>query len=334
MTDSSPEIRISVIIPAYNVQATIDRAIRSVLTQTRKPDEIIIVNDGSTDDTAAVVNPYQSQEVVQYIEQQNQGAGAARNTGILVARHEWIAFLDGDDEWLADHMERHSSLLSQHAELVWSTGNYYRCLCTQNHRQQAQSNLGLPEPDLSNDYYQAFLERDHGCMNTMVVRKDVLLEAGLFDADAPILEDLDLWLKIAHRHQRIGIVRTPTAVYHLEIAGCRTQSMFPAAFLKELMDRHLQLAQNAERSDAFAVCARHLLQGWLRSMLFDARGKDARALLDHFEFLFRPMYKWRMRLFCRHATATAFTFHAISRILRILRLRRELTRPPTKKPGS
>ncbi len=87
---------VSVVIPAYNAEKYIGRAIDSVLAQTRQPDEIIVVDDGSTDNTPNAIKSYGSK--VYYIHQENGGASVARNTGIEAAKSEWIAFLDADDE--------------------------------------------------------------------------------------------------------------------------------------------------------------------------------------------------------------------------------------------
>ncbi|HOM77565.1 MAG TPA: glycosyltransferase family A protein, partial [Anaerohalosphaeraceae bacterium] len=88
---------ISVVIPAYNCQAYIRRAIDSVLGQSRPADEIIVVDDGSTDGTAEAVRTYGAKVIL--IQQENAGVSAARNAGIRAASGDWIAFLDADDEW-------------------------------------------------------------------------------------------------------------------------------------------------------------------------------------------------------------------------------------------
>jgi len=91
---------VSVVIPAYNAEATIERAIESVLHQTLPPEEIIVVDDGSTDGTAEKVRQYEPK--VRYLFESHSGPSKARNFGILAAQQgEWIAFLDADDEWLA-----------------------------------------------------------------------------------------------------------------------------------------------------------------------------------------------------------------------------------------
>ena len=94
--------RISAVIPAYNREKTVTRAIDSALRQSRPPDEILVVDDGSVDQTRDVVAGYGS--AVRYIHQRNQGASEARNTGVREAASPWIAFLDSDDFWLPDHL--------------------------------------------------------------------------------------------------------------------------------------------------------------------------------------------------------------------------------------
>jgi len=96
-------VRISVVIPTYNRARLLERALGSVLSQSRLPDEILVVDDGSTDDTREVVGRFAP---VTYLRQENAGASAARNYGASVARGDFIAFLDSDDVWFPDFLER------------------------------------------------------------------------------------------------------------------------------------------------------------------------------------------------------------------------------------
>jgi glycosyltransferase involved in cell wall biosynthesis len=104
LNDRSASTRISAVIPAYNREHTLPRAIESALGQTRPPDEIIVVDDGSTDGTAKVAARFPG--AVEGVSQPNRGASEARNEGVRRARSPWIAFLDSDDYWLPDHLER------------------------------------------------------------------------------------------------------------------------------------------------------------------------------------------------------------------------------------
>ncbi len=102
---------VSVIIPTYNRARTIERAVNSVLAQTWKEVEVIVVDDGSTDQTSEVLKVYGDK--IRVIHQQNGGASAARNTGIKAATGEIISFLDSDDEWLPSKTERQVKLLQR-----------------------------------------------------------------------------------------------------------------------------------------------------------------------------------------------------------------------------
>lgn len=95
---------VSVIIPTYNRESYILEAVDSVLEQTAAPAEIIVVDDGSTDATARVLEPYRDR--LRYLHQENRGIGAARNTGVRYSRGDFVAFLDDDDVWLLDKLER------------------------------------------------------------------------------------------------------------------------------------------------------------------------------------------------------------------------------------
>ncbi|MFZ9033203.1 MAG: glycosyltransferase family 2 protein, partial [Anaerohalosphaeraceae bacterium] len=123
---NTEKLKISAVIPAYNAEKYIARSINSVLNQTCPVDEIIVVDDGSTDSTAEVIKSYGGK--VRYIHQQNAGVSAARNTGIQAATCEWVAFLDADDEWLPEKIERQVENIKNNPHLVRTTGNYIECL--------------------------------------------------------------------------------------------------------------------------------------------------------------------------------------------------------------
>ncbi|MBM2835200.1 MAG: glycosyl transferase [Candidatus Brocadiaceae bacterium] len=99
----SENVQVSVVIPTYNRAPYVIMAIESVLAQSYQDYEIIVVDDGSTDGTRDVLEPYRDR--IRYMYQDNKGVSAARNTGIQESRGEWIAFLDSDDEWLPNKLE-------------------------------------------------------------------------------------------------------------------------------------------------------------------------------------------------------------------------------------
>ncbi|MHC5083841.1 MAG: glycosyltransferase family 2 protein, partial [Planctomycetota bacterium] len=179
-------MKISVVIPAYNAEATVARAINSVLAQTRPADEIIVVDDGSTDNTAEVVRSFG--EAVIFIQQENAGVSVARNKGIETATGDWIAFLDSDDEFLPDKLKLQCDHLVRNPDLRWTTGNYDGCHCQQNHNrvenlsesELRQSQKLTENGEVLPDYLATYPQRLKGHTGCMLIRRDLLIEAGLF----------------------------------------------------------------------------------------------------------------------------------------------------------
>ena len=115
-------MKISVVIPLYNKRTSVIRALNSVLSQTIQPEEIIVVNDGSTDGSEQLVNEL-NHPLVRLINQPNAGVSAARNRGIKEAKGDWIAFLDADDEWMPEYLETIKSLSEKYPP-VFSACNF------------------------------------------------------------------------------------------------------------------------------------------------------------------------------------------------------------------
>lgn len=330
MSNSEP-FQISVVIPAYNAGAFISRAIESVLAQTSRAAEIIVVDDGSTDDTAEQAQKYGDQ--VRYIYQENVGASAARNTGIKAARYEWIAFLDGDDEWLPQKLQHQIDLLQRNPELIWCAGNYIRCLCVENRRandmktNQCQKLLG--RQDYFDNYFRAYIAGATGHTNTMIIKREALMDAGLFNEKQKRFNDMDMWFRIAYRQPRIGFVCEPLSIYYLDIRESISQMYWESSIYCDLIERHLKLAANFGRTESFTPCAAYLLRGWMRAMLFDARGKNIRGIMKQFNELLPGWFKavmWCLTVFPRVSAAGC---HTISWIVRRLRLRKKPVRKPS-----
>jgi glycosyltransferase involved in cell wall biosynthesis len=291
-------MRISVIIPAYNAVAYIERAIQSVLAQTRPAEEIIIINDGSTDNTAKVLQRYEGQ--IRIIHQSNAGVSAARNAGIRAATGDWIAFLDADDEWLPEKLQLQSELLIRHPTLCWVTGNFLFCRCRQNHLQSpALSEKQIPdfkrrmgETDYFDSYFQACQRDAAGNTNTMLVRKDKLLEAGLFPEGQTRIEDDDLWLRLAYLDLKVGYVSEPVAVYHTEVTNSATQQTPNPAYIDLFLSRHLCLASQTGHLALFRRCAKYKLGFWIYTLLTNNQGRAVRELLKKYGDLLSPYTRW------------------------------------------
>ncbi|MCM8812085.1 MAG: glycosyltransferase [Candidatus Omnitrophica bacterium] len=200
---SAPSV--SIIIPAYNRASLLRDALESVRRQTfREPLEVIVVDDGSTDDTEAVILPYLPW--VTYIRQKNQGVAAARNTGILKAVAPYIAFLDSDDIWLPHKLERQMEFLRQKPE----TGLLYARMWSYDVETPDKKRL---EPRMIARTFEDLLNGPN-CIttSTVIVRKGCFETAGLFDPTLPAVEDHELWLRIAKRFL-IDFLDEPVAEY-------------------------------------------------------------------------------------------------------------------------
>ncbi len=183
-------MQISVIIPSFNRIQTLVRAIESVLNQHSVVDEIIIVDDGSEDDTAALVS--QDYPNIKLIRQTNQGVSAARNTGIRQARFEWIALLDSDDSWLPEKISGIRQAQQQYPEyrLFHSDEIWIRNGVRVNPMKKHGKNGGW--------IFESCLPLCVISPSAVVLHRSLLHTTGYFDESLPACEDYDLWLRICH----------------------------------------------------------------------------------------------------------------------------------------
>ena len=228
MATSPPAIAISVVIPAHNAAHFIKETLDSVLAQTYPAVEVNVVDDDSTDETAEIVQAYGKQ--IKLLRQQKQGAAAARNLGIRQAQGEYIAFLDADDLWLPEKLERQVDCIIN-KKVAWVT-----CKATffdhRSGRTLPAYSVGLFEGDVLE---KLFLE-NFILSPTPIVKKSIFSEVGYFNEapEARIGEDWDMWLRIAARHP-LGVVRQNLALKR-EHPGSMMQSVSAAEKL------HIQLA--------------------------------------------------------------------------------------------
>ncbi|MBN1846266.1 MAG: glycosyltransferase family 2 protein [Sedimentisphaerales bacterium] len=324
--------RITVVIPAYNAGRYVGRALDSVLAQTYPAAEILVVDDGSTDETGRIARSYGPP--VRCIRQENAGVSAARNTGVEAAGGDWIAFLDADDEWLVDKLRLQVGLLRRNPELVWTAGNFIRCLCAENRRgpdiDPARARRLLAGCEFFDSYFTAYRQGSGGWTGTMLIRKQALQEAGRFPVGRQKGEDLDMWWRIAYRHPAIGYVPEPLAVYHMNIPESISMERFAVTMYCALLDEHLVLSGEHGRRAEFERFTAFLVRRWIRGMLFQEQGPDVRRMLRRYERLLPAWYVAVMRLLTAFPRCTARACHGISRLVRFFKLRRRITRAPRK----
>jgi glycosyltransferase involved in cell wall biosynthesis len=209
MINISTNPTVSVIIPAYNAAPWIAETIDSVLNQTFKDFEVIVVDDGSTDATAEVVASYKPQ--IQYLYKNNGGPSSARNTGICAARGQYIAFLDADDLWLPEKLQIQMQLFIQNPSLAWvySNGLIFEENPNKNPHLFSQSSYMY-----SGEILRPLLLQDFVASPTPIVRRDVFKDVGLFNEESSFksVEDWDMWLRIAARYP-VGFIDKPLVKY-------------------------------------------------------------------------------------------------------------------------
>ena len=271
---------VSAVIPAYNGRRYVGRAIESVLKQTCPAAEVIVVDDGSTDGTAAAVRAFG--DAVRLIEQPNGGVSVARNTGIAAATGDWIAFLDADDEWLPDKLRRQSQFFERYPHLKWGYANF----SDTSKAGQRSVHPSLPserQPTYGfDDYFDGYCRGVYAWTGTVMVHRSVFETVGGFEPGMKRAQDNDLWFRIAYQFPQVGYVPQSLAVYHLDTPDSSTKINDSADFMIALIERHRELSQQFNRADAFRPCIGLMLQVWIRQRVAQNRTDDARVLLERF----------------------------------------------------
>jgi glycosyltransferase involved in cell wall biosynthesis len=207
---------ISVVIPLYNKERHIGRAVESVLNQTYRDFELIIVDDGSTDGSADVVRRFNDPRVrlVHREHVDSAGGHAARNRGIAEARADLIAFLDADDEWMPSHLETIGRLSHDFPE-CGAFATAYEVVDAQ-HRRRPRAFRGLPRAPWEGiipNYFRAAAHCQPVCSSAVAIPKHVFDSVGRFPEGVPRGGDLDMWCRIALRYP-IAFSNQVEAVYH------------------------------------------------------------------------------------------------------------------------
>jgi len=198
---------VSVVIPTYNRGELLIETIESILAQTAKPGEVIVVDDGSTDDTQERLARYADR--VRYVRQPNQGVAAARNHGVREARGKWIAFIDSDDVWHPRKLECQLRVLADYPDLgILGTALF---------------NWPAPEfPNVSCEVsgkvtfipWDRLVVRNYLATSSVIARRDVLDRVGEFDTNLQGPEDRDLWLRIGET-AAVANLKTPLTGYRV-----------------------------------------------------------------------------------------------------------------------
>lgn len=284
MTPTAP---VTVVVPAYNAAPYLAVTLQSLQQQTQVPERVVVVDDGSTDDTAAIAERFGATVV----RQQQKGPGAARNRGLEAATSEFVAFLDADDWYVPDKLERSIEVLTE-----LRAG----CVCTdawvvRGERIEARKN--------ANRYVPAVLTLEHllrenpVVCSTVVARRDAVLGAGRFDEhpDLVATEDFDLWLRMSQR-EPIAYLPQPMTFYRVHSGSLSANGRFLRGtdhIMERVAREHPGEAhfENLIRRRRAAV---RLDVAW--DLLAAGERQKARAMITEADRLVRTWKGFKMRL--------------------------------------
>jgi len=250
---------ISVIIPVFNRRHIVVKAITSVLNQTHSPNEIIIVDDGSSDSLKTLIDTINDSRI-KYVYQENKGVSSARNLGISLSACKWLAFLDSDDHWLPKKLKKqtdfhrdHPNILISQTDEVWIK-NGKRINPKKYHKKTGGD---------------IFLESLARCLITpsaVMVNKALLASVGLFDEDLPACEDYDIWLRLTSNNQ-VGLINDKLVVKtggHCDQLSKKYWGMdrFRVTSLEKILDHYpLSPVQMEKAIDTILAKSQILLNG-------------------------------------------------------------------------
>ncbi|SNS81720.1 Glycosyltransferase involved in cell wall bisynthesis [Noviherbaspirillum humi] len=214
----------SVIIPNYNNGATLGRAIESVLAQTYPAKEIILIDDGSSDDSAVVAATFGNR--IRYVRQQNAGVSAARNYGARLASAEWLTFLDADDVYLPERLAAHARWIAREPDVdfLFADQEYQRpdgkLLRRAIDSSASGRSLLAQHPDrteipITQADFEQFIADGFAEIRTLSVPRATFLKLGGFPFDHRIGEDLYFFIRLCAVSRKGGVINVPLAIYYI-----------------------------------------------------------------------------------------------------------------------
>jgi glycosyltransferase involved in cell wall biosynthesis len=279
---------VSVIIPAYNAAGFIAETLESVLAQTYRPMEIIVVDDGSLDGTPAVVERFASQ-AVRLILQENAGPAAARNRGIAATSGTYIAFLDADDLWMPETVQKLVSYAVSNTDvsLVFGdSGSFGPEGVLFDSAFNKYGTPGLAGRNIVEKAFESLFEKGNFILTgTVLVERECLDNVGHFDERLRYAEDADLWVRIALFH-KIGCVPEPLMMRRIHSTNT-SKNEYSFITSKLYLLRKLQLKYPVELKGKNIDLELHVLKTLKGRGYFYYLKKDyKRSMLSYFYYLF------------------------------------------------
>ena len=275
-------MNVSVVIPCFNRKKTLSRSIDSVVNQTYKPSEIIIVDDGSTDGTRDfILNSYPN---IKYFFQPKKGVSSARNKGIRESSSDWVAFLDSDDEWLPQKLEKQINQLGKYSEIFISHTNeiWIRNGVRVNQMKKHQKYGGY--------IFDKCLDICRISPSSVLIHKRVLKDVGIFDETLQVCEDYDLWLRITSKYS----VLFERELLIVKYGGHKDQLSKVKEGIEQFRIQSLEkiLALNHLTEDQFIMTKNMLV----RKLSIYAKGLEKRNKFDELALVKKKILNWTITL--------------------------------------
>jgi len=268
--------KVSVVIPTYNRAGLLKRAVQSVLNQTYQDFELIVVDDGSTDNTEEVVRSFNDNKVIYIKHERNKGAPAAWNTGIRAARGEYVAFQDSDDEWLPEKLEKQiKAFKTASTEIGLVYTGFWRI--------EGDKRTFSPSPNITpkeGAIHDALLKGNFvGTPNT-VVKKECFEKAGMFDEKLPMYQDWELWIRISKYYCFKYIDEALVISYYTPGSLNKPGSLIEARTLKLMLEKHFEdIKRNRGLLASYYRRIGHLL--CLNGQIAQGRGYLKKAVMTY-----------------------------------------------------
>lgn len=274
MTSNTAKALISIILPTYNRAHLLPRAIHSVLDQQYENLQIIIIDDGSTDDTPAVVMSIADPRIHYVRFEENQGIGAARHEGVSRARGEFIAFIDSDDLWLPGKLELQLRLFRSYPQLEVIFGGFLNINHVNGSRELGfyQTQTGLRqlevrqlEPsayEIISGFLRAILGSNFISPSTVMLKVDVIHRMGNFEPSLSGPEDFEFWWRLAAHSVRFAYTEQPLIERHKDSQSITSQTIRFAPHYLRALELCEQTSRQCGQSDLLPALRRAKHRTW------------------------------------------------------------------------
>jgi glycosyltransferase involved in cell wall biosynthesis len=276
---------VTVVIPVYNGAADLAEALQSVLDQTLQPFEILVIDDGSSDNSAALAASFAGVRVVSF---PNAGLAESRNRGLRLASTPWVAFLDHDDIWMPSKLEKQMLLLAR------SPGAGACATYVRRFHQTGSGRVHQPLEDDLNPHPERDLPlRNVFCPSSMIVRRELSLAVGGFDASLRSAEDWDHWLALAHAGCSFVYCPEQLVSYRLHSNNMSNNSM-------RMFNAEMQLFERRIAPHAHPLWRPFLRRSMKARFLAGVARSDRSQNLPHLRSMFRSIATWPIGYWIRY----------------------------------